>query len=367
MRLRLPGGFLKVSIDSRDDRAMQYRQLGQTGVKVSALALGTMTFGEQNTEADAHRQLDVAMDAGVNFIDTAEMYPVPPRVETQGLTETYIGTWLHRRHKRNDIVLATKATGPGAHLGHIRGGRSKYTAKNLKEALEGSLKRLQTDYVDLYQLHWPERATNMFGQLGYKPAQREEHPCIEPSLRALSDLIEAGKIRHIGLSNETPWGLMSFLALAREYDLPRVVSIQNPYNLLNRSFEVGLAEVADREQAGLLAYSPLAFGTLSGKYANGARPAGARITRFDHFVRYTKGQGVAATAQYVELAHQFEVDPAHMAISFILSRRYLTSAIIGATSEDQLRHDLDSLQFPLSKEMLKAIDNIHARIPNPCP
>jgi len=346
---------------------MRYRPLGQTGIEVSELALGTMTFGEQNSERDSHRQLDVAMDLGINFIDTAEMYPVPPKSDTCGLSETYIGSWLKRRGRRDDIVLATKATGPGAHLPHIRGGKSEHNAQHLAEALEGSLKRLQTDYVDIYQLHWPDRATNTFGQLGYKPAQREEHPRIEATLRALADFIAAGKVRHIGLSNETPWGLMSFLGAAREFGLPRVASIQNPYNLLNRSFEVGLAEMADREQVGLLAYSPLGFGTLTGKYANGARPPGARLSLYDRFVRYTKEQGVAATSQYVDLARQFEIDPAHMAISFILSRRYVTSAITGATSEGQLRHNLESPQFPLSKELLKAIDNIHATVPNPCP
>lgn len=346
---------------------MQTRQLGQTGIEVSVLALGTMTFGEQNTELDAHRQLDLAVAAGINFIDTAEMYPVPPKAATYGLSEAFIGTWLRRRGKRDDIVLATKAAGPGAHLPYIRGGESEHNATNLVQALEGSLRRLQTDHVDLYLLHWPDRATNTFGQLGYKPAQREEQPRIEATLRALSDLLAAGKIRHIGLSNETPWGLMSFLSLAREFDLPRIVSIQNPYNLLNRSFEVGLAEIADREQVGLLAYSPLAFGTLTGKYANGARPAGARISRYGRFVRYTNERGVAATAKYVDLARQFDIDPAHMAISFILSRRYLTSAIIGATSAEQLRHNLNSLEFPVSKEMLKAIDKIHAQNPDPCP
>lgn len=346
---------------------MQYRQLGKTSIEVSALALGTMTFGEQNTECQAHRQLDMALDAGINFIDTAEMYPVPPKADTCGLTETFIGTWLHRRRRRDDIVLATKATGPGAHLPHIRGGNSTHDAIDLGQALEGSLRRLQTDYIDLYQLHWPDRATNTFGQLGYKPAQREATPRIEATLTALSDLIAAGKIRAIGLSNETPWGLMSFLRLAQQFDLPRVVSIQNPYNLLNRSFEIGLAEIADREQVGLLAYSPLAFGVLTGKYADGARPTGARVTLFDRFVRYTKERGVAATARYVDLARQFEIDPAHMAISFIMSRRYLTSAIIGATNVEQLRHNLLSLEFPLSKDLLKAIDKIHAQIPNPCP
>jgi aryl-alcohol dehydrogenase-like predicted oxidoreductase len=346
---------------------MHYRRLGQTDLKVSELALGTMTFGEQNTESEAHSQLDLAIDAGINFIDTAEMYPVPPIEQTSGLSETYVGTWLKRHGRRNDVVLATKATGPSVHLPHIRNGKSRHTASHLNEALHGSLARLQTDFIDLYQLHWPDRPTNTFGQLGYKPAQSEQLPQIESTLRALADFITAGKVRHIGLSNETPWGLMSFLSAAERCGLPRIVSIQNPYNLLNRAFEVGLAEIADREQAGLLAYSPLGFGTLTGKYANGERPKGARISRYDRFVRYTKERGVAATAQYVELAHQFGIYPAQMAISFILSKRYVTSAIIGATNDQQLRHNLASVEVPLSKGLLKAIDKIHAQIPNPCP
>jgi len=365
--LRLHTDFLKVPANANRIRPMRYRQLGLSGIEVSELALGTMTFGEQNSEVEAHRQIDLALEAGVNFIDTAEMYPVPPVRETAGLTETYIGNWIAKCGRRADIVLATKATGPGVHLPHIRGGRSRYDRADLGAALDGSLKRLRTDYIDLYQLHWPERPTNTFGQLGYKPAQREEPVDLEIPLRALAEFVQAGKVRTIGLSNETPWGLMSFLALARAYDLPRVVSIQNPYNLLNRTFEIGLAEIADRERTGLLAYSPLGFGTLSGKYANGARPAGARISRYDRFVRYTKPPGIAATAKYVRLAAEFDIDPVHMAISFILSRRYVTSVIIGATTEEQLRHNLDSTRFPLDKALHKAIDNIHMQIPNPCP
>ncbi len=346
---------------------MDHRQLGQTDLKVGELALGTMTFGEQNTEAEAHRQLDIALDAGVNLIDTAEMYPVPPMESSWGLSETYIGTWFKRSGHRHKVVLATKATGPGVHLPHIRGGQSTHSAANLSAALDGSLRRLQTDFIDLYQLHWPDRPTNTFGQLGYKPAQAEVPPKLEDALRALDSFISAGKVRHIGLSNETPWGVMSFIQLAERCGLARMVSIQNPYNLLNRSFEVGLAEIADREHAGLLAYSPLGFGTLTGKYAGGARPANARISRFSRFVRYTNEQGLAATARYVELAREFDLDPAHMAISFILSRRYVTSAIIGARTEAQLHHNLASVRYPLPKELLKAIDKIHAQIPNPCP
>lgn len=346
---------------------MHYRRLGQTDLNVSELALGTMTFGEQNTELEAHHQLDLALDVGINLIDTAEMYPVPPIASTCGLSETFIGTWLNRSGRRDDVILATKATGPGVHLPHIRGGESTHSAQHLSAALDGSLKRLQTDFIDLYQLHWPDRPTNTFGQLGYKPAQAEADPNIEATLRVLDGFIAAGKVRYIGLSNETPWGLMSFLNVAERCGLPRIVSIQNPYNLLNRSFEVGLAEIADREHSGLLAYSPLGFGTLTGKYADGARPEGARISRYSRFVRYTKEQGVAATARYLELAREFDIDPAHMAISFILSRRYVTSAIIGATNEAQLRHNLASVQYPVSKELLKAIDKIHVQIPNPCP
>ncbi|MFT4564191.1 MAG: aryl-alcohol dehydrogenase-like predicted oxidoreductase [Gammaproteobacteria bacterium] len=346
---------------------MNYRPLGNSDTQVSELALGTMTFGEQNSQAESHRQLDIAVDLGVNLIDSAEMYPVPPNSITCGLAETFIGTWLLNRRRRDDVLLATKATGPGRHLPHIRDGMSKFDHCGLSRALDGSLTRLQTDYVDLYQLHWPDRATNTFGQLGYKPAQREEQIDIEGTLRALSDLVAAGKIRYIGLSNETPWGLMSFIAAAREFNLPNVVSIQNPYNLLNRSFEVGLAEIADRERVGLLAYSPLGFGMLTGKYSNDARPADARISRYSRFLRYTNEQGIAASVKYSELAQEFDVDPAHMAISFILSRRYVSSVLIGATNEDQLRHNLESTRYALSKEQLKAIDKIHKNIPNPCP
>jgi len=346
---------------------MRYRQLGDTDLAVSELGLGTMMFGEQNPAAGARRLLDIALAAGVNFIDTAEMYPVPPRADTCGLSESILGDWLRRRGRRDDVVLATKATGPGVHVPYLRGGESRHTAGDLAHALDGSLQRLGTDYIDLYQLHWPARPTNTFGQLGYKPAQTEPPTNLEETLRALARFVADGKVRYIGLSNETPWGLMTFLALAREAGLPRVVSIQNPYNLLNRTFEVGLAEIADREHVGLIAYSPLAFGVLSGKYARGARPAGARISRYDRFVRYTNARGLAASERYVELAREFDIDPVVMAISFILSRRYVTSALLGATTAAQLQHNLAAIHTPLSKPLLKAIDNLHAQSPNPCP
>ena len=349
------------------DTNMRYRRLGATDIEVSELGLGTMMFGEQTTETDAHRLLDIACDAGVNFIDTAEMYPVPPRANTAGDSETIVGNWLKRRGRRAAVILATKATGPGVHLPHIRGGVSTHAAAHLRAALDESLRRLQTDYIDLYQLHWPARPTNIFGQLGYKPAQREDPPDLESSLRTLADFVSAGKVRQVGLSNETPWGLMSFLGLAERNGLPRIVSIQNPYNLLNRSFEVGLAEIADRESTGLIAYSPLAFGTLTGKYLANERPQPGRLDLYDRFVRYNNDRGTAAVHAYVELAAEFAMDPAHLAISFILSRRYATSVLLGATTESQLRHNLASISYPLSKAMLKAIDRIHSQIPNPCP
>ena len=346
---------------------MEYRVLGTSELKVSALALGTMTFGEQNTEIQVHQQLDIAAAAGINFIDTAEMYPVPPRAQTAGQSEVLIGKWLRQRGGRERFVISSKAAGPGVHLPHIRSGHSTHTAAHLTAALDGSLRRLQTDYIDLYQLHWPDRATNMFGQLGYKPAQRAEQPRIEESLRALSEFVAAGKVRYLGLSNETPWGMLAFLRSAAAFDLPRMVSIQNPYNLLNRSFEIGLAEIAHRERVSLLAYSPLGFGVLSGKYARAEDSAAARLNRYKRFVRYTNAQGNAATEAYLAVAKEFDIDPSHMAISFILNRPYVASAIIGATDEKQLRHNIDSLRYPASKELLKALDKIHTRFPNPCP
>lgn len=346
---------------------MEYRQLGQTDIQVSAICLGTMTWGEQNTEAEAHAQLDYALAQGINFIDVAEMYPVPPRPETQGRTETYLGNWLQARGKRDDIILATKISGPGNGLAHIRDGRTRFTEPVIRAALEGSLQRLQTDYVDLYQLHWPDRRTNFFGQLGFAKLEEEQPPHVEETLSALAKLVEEGKIRHIGLSNETPWGAMSFLAAAERLGLPRVVSIQNPYNLLNRSYEIGLAEVSLREQVGLLAYSPLAFGMLSGKYLDGARPAGARITLFSRFTRYLNAEGQQAMAEYVALAREHGLSPAQMALAYVTSRPFVTSNIIGATTLEQLEENIGSLPLTLSEEVLAGIEAIHTRQPNPCP
>lgn len=347
---------------------MQYRPLGRTELQVSPLCLGTMTFGEQNTEADAHRQLDYALDAGLNFIDTAEMYPVPPRADTQGRTEACIGSWLARRGGRDRVILATKVSGPADWMDDLRPGRVGLDRRNIEAALEASLRRLGTDYVDLYQLHWPERRTNFFGQLGYRH-EPDPEGCIavEESLQVLADLIDTGKVRQLGISNETPWGLMRYVCAAEARGLPRIASIQNPYNLLNRSFEVGLAECAHREDVGLLAYSPLAFGVLSGKYLHGQRPAGARLTRFERFDRYSNPQGLAATEAYVRLAREAGLDPAQMALAYVTGRPFVTSNIIGATTLDQLRSNIDSARLTLSDEVVAGIEAIHARASNPCP
>ncbi len=345
---------------------MRYRKLGGSDIDVSLICLGTMTWGEQNTEAQAHQQLDYAVERGINFIDTAEMYPVPPKAETQGRTESYIGTWLANRSDRDKLVLATKITGPGNGCVHIRDADTHFNRAHLREAIEGSLMRLRTDYVDLYQLHWPERRTNFFGKLGYQHSRDLRTP-IEETLEALAELIHEGKVRHIGLSNETPWGVMSFLAAAERMGLPRIVTVQNPYNLLNRTYEVGLAEVGHRENVGLLAYSPLAFGTLSGKYLDGARPEGARLSLFSRFSRYFTAEGEAATADYVRLARDNGLDPAQMALAYVSSRPFLSSNIIGATTMEQLRADIDSIDVELSEDVTAEIEAIHTRHPNPCP
>jgi aryl-alcohol dehydrogenase-like predicted oxidoreductase len=346
---------------------MRYRPLGRTDLEVSALCLGTMTFGEQNTADEAAAQLDRAVAAGINFIDTAEMYPVPPKAETMGRTEEYIGRWLAARGGRDKLILASKVAGPGDWLPYIRGGNNRLDRANIEQALEDSLRRLRTDYLDLYQLHWPDRQTNFFGQLGYQhPAEDTSVPLLE-TLEVLGDLVQSGKVRHVGLSNETPWGTMRFLELAERHGLPRMVSIQNPYNLLNRSFEIGLAEVAIREQCGLLAYSPMAFGALSGKYLDGKRPPDGRLTLFSRFNRYSNEQAVAATADYVAVARRHGLDPAQMALAFVTSRPFVTSNIIGATTMAQLEQNLGSIDLELSEALLAEIEAVHTRQPNPSP
>lgn len=345
---------------------MQYTKLGETDIRVSRLCLGTMTFGEQNTEAQAHAQLDRALMRGINFIDTAEIYPVPPKGETQGLTEQYIGSWLRARGKREEVVLASKASGPGDWMRHLRGG-PRLNGDHLERALSDSLRRLQTDYLDLYQIHWPARNTNFFGRLGFEPGPEPEATPIEETLEVLAGFVEQGRVRHIGISNETPWGTMRYLCLAREHGWPRIVSVQNPYNLLNRSYEIGMAEISHREHAGLLAYSPLAFGVLSGKYLHGARPPKARISLFARFDRYSNEAGTRATERYVALAREHGLRPAQMALAYVTSRPFVTSNIIGATTLEQLDEDIDSIDLSLSEEVLSGIEAIQREYPNPCP
>jgi aryl-alcohol dehydrogenase-like predicted oxidoreductase len=344
---------------------MKLRPLGDTGLSVSVVGLGTMTWGEQNTEAEAHKQLDFALAEGVNFIDAAEMYPVPPRAQTQGRTEQYIGTWLKARCCRDRVVLATKCTGP-ADFPWLRGG-PRQSRKQILAAIDGSLARLQTDHVDLYQVHWPDRNTNFFGRLGYEARDDAGAVPIEETLGALDELVRAGKVRHVGVYNETPWGLAEYLRLARAGRGPRVASIQNPYSLLNRTFEIGLAEYAHRERVGLLAYSPLGFGVLSGKYLDGARPPAARLTLFSRFTRYTGERIERAVRAYVGLARAHGLDPAQMALAYVYSRPFLTSALVGATTIAQLSANIGAARLVLAPEVMSAIEQIHLDHPNPAP
>jgi aryl-alcohol dehydrogenase-like predicted oxidoreductase len=348
---------------------MEYRPLGRTGLRVSAICLGTMTWGEQNSEAEGHAQMDYALERGINFLDTAELYSIPPKAETQGSTERIIGSWLAARGNRDKVILATKVVGRSQNTWfRDDGSPAELSRAQIVEAVEKSLRRLRTDYIDLYQIHWPDRAVSQFGSnpVIFKPTSGPEHP-IEETLAALGDLVKAGKIRHIGLSNESPWGLMTYLKHAEAKGLPRVASIQNAYSLVNRTFEGGLAEIALREEVGLLAYSPLAQGYLTGKYENGARPPGARKTLFDRLQRYeTPGAAPAITA-YVQLARKWGLDPAQMAIAFATSRPFTTSTIIGATTMAQLKTAIDAADVPISPELEAEIDAIHLVHTNPCP
>ena len=335
------------------------------GKEVSKICLGTMTWGQQNTEAEAHEQISYALDRGINMLDAAEMYPVPPRAETQGRTEEYIGTWFKKTGLRDKYILATKAAGPNPEFHYLRGG-PRFTREQLMEAVDGSLRRLQTDCIDLYQLHWPDRYTNFFGQRGYFHREQPETP-IDETLRALQELVAAGKIKTIGLSNETPWGTMKFLELADREGLPRVESIQNPYGLLNRTYEIAMAEVSHREDVGLLAYSPLGMGLLTGKYRHGAKPEGSRMAVFERFTRYDGAETLEATEQYLQLADEHGLNPTHMALAFVNTRPFVLSNIIGATTMEQLKMNIDSLDVNLSKDVLKGIEAIQHRLPNPAP
>ena len=345
---------------------MKFKKLGYTDIDISLICLGTMTWGEQNTEQEAHEQLDYALEQNINFIDTAEMYPVPPKPKTQGLTEQYIGTWLNQRGKRDDLVLATKVAGPGNGLTYLRNG-PRLTKEHINQAIETSLTRLQTDYVDLYQLHWPDRSTNYFGKLGYEVNDNEQQTPLLESIQAMDELVKQGKIRHWGFSNETPWGVMKALSICEQQGFVKPVSIQNPYNLLNRTYEIGLAEVSHRENIGLLAYSPMAFGALSGKYLSETPPQDARLTLFDRFVRYTNPQAIEATKTYVNLAKEFGLTPAQMSLAFVNQQDFVISNIIGATTMEQLKENIASVDLVLSDDVLAEIEKVHMLQPNPAP
>jgi len=349
---------------------MKYNKLGRTSLSVSACCLGSMTWGAQNSLADAHAQLDFAIDHGVNFVDVAEIYPVPTKAETYGQTEDILGNWLKSRGHRAEIIIATKVTGPNAsRFPYIRDGQPRLDRSHIRQAVENSLTRLKTDYIDLYQTHWPERHTNFFGQLGYSPAPHEDAIPLEETLDVLGDLVKEGKIRHVGASNESAWGVMRMLHLAAQSDRPRLVSVQNPYSLLNRSFEIGLAEIAHRENCGLLAYSPLAFGTLTGKYLQGACPPGSRyaLPEIAAMTRYRNPHGETAVAAYCDIAKRHDLDPAQMALAFVKDQAFVTATIIGATSLTQLKANLEAFSLTLTTEVKHDIEEMHRQKSNPCP
>ncbi len=346
---------------------MIYTKMPHTDIEVSKICLGTMTWGKQNSEAEGHEQMDYALDQGINFFDTAELYPIPAHPDRYALTEKIIGNWFAKRGNRDKVVLASKIAGKAGFTKFIRS--TGFQKESLIEAVHGSLERLRTDHIDLYQLHWPERTTNYFGQRGYKhdPSDFWEDN-IHQVLETLRDLIREGKIRHVGLSNETPWGTMRFLEESKVHDsLPRMITIQNPYSLLNRTFEVGLSEISIREKIGLLAYSPLGFGVLSGKYLGGKKPENARITLFPQYGRYSNAQAMKATQKYFDLAREHGLSLPQMALAYVTSRPFLTSNIIGATSMAQLKENIGSIHVDLSEDVLKGIEAIHQEIPDPAP
>ena len=345
---------------------MNYKKLGNTDINFSTICLGTMTWGEQNSQEEGFQQMDYALDQGVNFWDTAELYSIPPKAETFGHTEIIIGNWFKKTKKRKQVILATKVCGPMR--SYVRGGGNQYGVKNITEALEGSLKRLQTDYIDLYQLHWPERNTNMFGRLGYEHNDVGDWNKFEDILGNLKKFVDDGKIRHVGLSNETPWGTKKFLEVAKEKRLPRMMSVQNPYNLLNRTYEVGLAEISIRDQIGLLAYSPLAIGYLTGKYRNNQIPKKSRLdVDRDFWTRYNKPNAEKAVEAYYQIAKKNNIDMAQMSLKFCEIQPFVTSVIIGATTMEQLKTDIESVNVKLTDEIIKEINEVQKIYPNPCP
>ena len=344
---------------------MQKTKLGSSDLQVSKVCLGTMTFGEQNSEKEAHQQLDYALERGINFIDTAEMYPVMPRAETQGLTERFIGTWLKQPGKRQQVILATKVAGP-SRMAWIRDGKGDLDSHNIRAAVDTSLQRLQTDVIDLYQLHWPSRNVPIFGQLSFNPQAERAHVAIEDTLEALGELVKAGKIRHIGVSNESAWGVSEFVRQAELKGLPRIVSIQNGYHLANRGFEQALDETCFRESVGLLAYSPLAFGQLTGKYLDDPAATG-RLTIFPSSwsPRYLRPSVLEAARCYAALARANGMTPTDLALAWCYTRWFVASTIIGATNLMQLKENIDAAEITLSDEIVAAVNQIHAEITNP--
>ena len=345
---------------------MNYRKLGNTDIEVSTICLGTMTWGEQNTQEEGFEQMDFALDQGINFFDTAELYAVPPREETYGDTESIIGNWFKKSKKREKVILATKVAGPARN--YLRKGKNSFVGKNLDDAINDSLKRLKTDYIDLYQLHWPERNVNNFGKLDYIHEENEWNS-FEEVLENLKKYIDQGKIRYIGLSNETPWGVMNYLKIHKDKNLPRMMSIQNPYSLLNRIYEIGLSEVSIREKIGCLAYSPLASGYLSGKYRNGSLPKGSRMERDGNFwkYRYNTPNMEKAVEQYYKISKKYNINISQMSLKFCEIQNFMTSVIIGATTMEQLKTDIESVNVNLSDDIIKEINEVHKLYPNPCP
>ena len=345
---------------------MKFKKLGNTDLDVSLICLGTMTWGTQNSEKEAFEQMDYSIDQGVNFFDTAELYSVPPTAESYGKTEVMIGNWFEKKKNRNKGILASKIAGPG--LDWIRDGKKSYNEKHLAEAIDGSLKRLKTDYIDLYQLHWPERSTNTFGRREYTINKNEgDWNDFENILQALQKFIKSGKIRHIGLSNETPYGLSKYLELSKHKNLPRMVSVQNPYSLVNRTYEIGMSEISIREKCGLLVYYPLASGALSGKYRDGQMPKNARITLFKGWERMINPLAMKAYDEYFKLAKEANITMVQLAQAFVNSRPFVTSNIIGATTMDQLKENIGSINIELTEEILEKINIIHNNNPNPAP
>ena len=345
---------------------MKFKKLGTTNLDVSLICLGTMTWGTQNTEKDAFEQMDYSIESGINFFDTAELYSVPPNSESYGKTETMIGNWFEKRKNREKIILATKVAGPGCNW--IRGGGNNFDEKSIGEAIDGSLKRLKTDYIDLYQLHWPERSTNFFGRRDYTlDSEEDDWNSFESVLKALEKFIKRGKIRYIGMSNETPYGLSKYIELSKNKNLPRMMSVQNPYNLVNRTYEIGMSEISIREKCGLLVYYPLATGALSGKYRKGQMPKNSRQALFKGWERHLNPLAMKAYEEYYKLAKEYDMTMAQLAQAFVNTRPFVTSNIIGATTMDQLKENIDSVNIELSHEIIERINMIHNNNPNPSP